>query len=66
MNYTTDDITEILMWRDGLTEDEARDVVNDARLDFEDRLHNPDEFGFTEDLCMDWFGLEPDYLMAFI
>lgn len=48
-------LTSILMNRDGLTEDEAIEQVNEAR----DRVldgENPEEILYDE------FGLEPDYV----
>ena len=52
-------IKDVIMKRDGLTEDEADDLIADAQEDFWERLAN-DEMPF--DLCDDWFGLEPDYI----
>ena len=51
-------IIKILMDRDGMAEDEARNLFNETQellLDAED----PDE---VEDILMDELGLEPDYL----
>lgn len=45
-----DSITEVLMRRDGLSEEDAKREVDDFREDIEDALMND-------------LGLEPDYLM---
>ena len=53
-------LKEVLMDRDGLTEDEALDSINEAREDLEERLASG-EMPF--DICAERFGLEPDYIM---
>ena len=53
-------LKEVLMDRDGLTEDEALDSINEAREDLEERLASG-EMPF--DICAEHFGLEPDYIM---
>jgi hypothetical protein len=53
-------IVEVLMDRDGLTEEEANSEVRAAREDLMERLG---EGEMPHDICEEWFGLEPDYLM---
>jgi len=58
-------IKEILMRRDGISESEAEDLINDAKEELYELL----EQGNTEeayDICQTHFGLEPDYLMELI
>ena len=55
-------IKQVLMERDGLTKDEAHNLINDARQDFHDRLANGESYIELEDICNEWFGLEPDYI----
>jgi hypothetical protein len=55
-------IKEILMDRDGYSEQEAIEEIQSAMVDLEDRIHDPDTYGDPYDICMDWFGLEPDYI----
>ena len=52
-------IKDILMRRDGMTEEEALDLIQQAKLDLEEGLSNekPDY-----NICEKWFGLEPDYI----
>lgn len=56
-------IKEILMRRDGMTSDEADDMIADAQEDFDDRINDGE---LPYDFCKDWFGLEPDYLIEFM
>ena len=55
-------ITDVLVRRDGITEDEAERQVADFREEIEDLIMEGDLEGI-EDALMDDFGLEPDYLM---
>jgi len=52
-------IQEVLMKRDGITKEEADDLVRAAKEDLIERL---DEGEMPYDICEEWFGLEPDYL----
>ena len=54
-------IKDILMERDGITEEEALDIIAEAKEDLELCIANNDLFG-AEDICSEYFGLEPDYL----
>ena len=52
-------IKSILVRRDNLTEEEAEDLVEQAREKLQQRL-SAGEMPF--DVCEEYFGLEPDYL----
>lgn len=52
-------IVKTLMERDGLTEAEAKEQVEEARAEMNERL-SQGEMPF--DICEEFFGLEPDYL----
>jgi len=54
-------IKEILMDRDGCTEDEAKEMIEVARNEFYELLDEGD-MDSAERICEDHFGLEPDYL----
>ncbi len=54
-------IKQILMRRDNLTATEADDQIEDAHDAFEDYLDEGDLEG-AENICQEFFGLEPDYL----
>ena len=52
-------IIEILMRRDSMTQEEAEQLVEDAKEELYARL---EEGKMPYDICVEWFGLEPDYL----
>lgn len=52
-------LKEVLMRRDGMSSEEADDLINDCLEDLIDRLNMGD---LPFDICEEWFGLEPDYL----
>lgn len=54
-----DSIKSVLMSRDGMSEEEADELIKDARKDLYKRLDNGE---MPDDICSDWFGLEPDYI----
>jgi hypothetical protein len=54
-------IRSILMTRDGMTADEADNLINEAREQLQEYLLNG-EMHNAEDICSEFFGLEPDYL----
>lgn len=56
------DIKKILMERDGLTSVEADNSIDEAIEELHARLEDGD-MESAYDVCMDMFGLEPDYLM---
>lgn len=56
-------IKSILMKRDGLTESEAENRVEEAREEFFRMLSDGED---PSDICEDFFGLEPDYLEEFL
>ena len=57
-----DSITEVLMRRDGLSEEDAKREVDDFRADIEDSIMSGN-LEDIEDALMYDLGLEPDYLM---
>ena len=57
-----DSITEVLMRRDGLSEEDAKREVDDFKADIEDSIMSGD-LEDIEDALMNDLGLEPDYLM---
>jgi len=54
-------IKKVLMQRDGMSEGEAEDLINEAREALREYLEDGDMFA-AEDICDEYFGLEPDYL----
>jgi hypothetical protein len=58
-----ENIKEVLMRRDGLSAQEAQDLIEEARQDLHERLQD----GETPfEICSEWFGLEPDYILELI
>lgn len=57
-----DSITDVLMRRDGLSEEDAQREVDDFRADIEDSIMSGN-LEDVEDALMYDLGLEPDYLM---
>ncbi len=55
-------IKEVLIRRDGLSPEEADDQIEDCREVFAEYLENGD-LDAAENICQEFFGLEPDYLM---
>lgn len=56
-------LKETLMERDGITSEEADDIISEARGELMDRLAEGD---MPFDFCQEMFGLEPDYLLDLI
>ena len=54
-------IKTILMYRDGMPPEEAEDLIREAKEELYQFLEQGD-FYSAENICADWFGLEPDYL----
>lgn len=57
-----DNITEVLMRRDGLSEEDAKREVDDFKADIEDSIMSGN-LEDIEDALMYDLGLEPDYLL---
>ena len=58
-------IKEVLMTRDGLSEEEAIEQVEDAKKLLDSYLKDGN-FSSADEICQTEFGLEPDYLMDLI
>lgn len=56
-------IIRILMERDGMTKQEAEDLFEEAQREFDNCIAEGDMSG-AEDICYEYFDLEPDYLEA--
>jgi len=53
-------IKKVLMERDQMTSQEADEQIAEAKADLEQRLNDGE---MPMNICEEWFGLEPDYLM---
>jgi len=58
-----DTIKQVLMKRDGMSETEADELIAECKEDMNQRLT---EGEMPDDICEEYFGLEPDYLMELI
>lgn len=58
-------IKEVLMRRDGMDEESAEEMIEEARAALLDYLEAGD-MEAAETICEEWFGLEPDYLMELL
>lgn len=58
-------LKKILMERDSLSSEEVDNLISEAREDLMERLEEG-EFVDDVDFCLEWFQLEPDYLMELI
>jgi len=56
-------IKSVLMNRDEMTAQEADELINEAREDFNQRITNGE---MPWDFMQEWFDLEPDYLDEFL
>ena len=56
-------ILSVLMERDKMSVEDALDLIEQAREDLNERLADGEQ---PHDICMEWFGLEPDYIMELI
>ena len=62
---TLEPIKIILMRRDGMSEREADELIEEAKEAVIDYLEEDDFLG-AENVCAEYFGLEPDYLWEII
>ena len=58
-------IKQVLINRDGVTELEADNMIQEAKDQLADSIANGD-FEEAYDICQDQFGLEPDYLLELL
>lgn len=55
-------IVSILMTRDGISENEAQNILDDCRSEIEDVLNMGGGYDEVEDILKYFLGLEMDYL----
>ena len=57
-------IKQVLMRRDNMSEMDADNLIEEAKIDFEKQLmaNELDDLDF----CSLWFSLEPDYILEFL
>ena len=57
-------IKEILMQRDEMSAEEVDDLIFEAQQELLDRIESGDPS--AHDICEEYFGLEPDFLMELL
>lgn len=60
-----ENIKQILIRRDSMTEGEADSLIAEAKEQFDNYIANG-ELDYAENICQEYFGLEPDYVMEFM
>ena len=55
-------IKEVLMTRDDMTAEAAEDLIAEAQAEFDSFIAEGDTES-AEQICSDWFGLEPAFLI---
>ena len=61
-NKIMETIKQVLMRRDNMTAEEANELIQEAKETLIEYLEHRD-FMAAEDICQEFFGLEPDYIM---
>jgi polyhydroxyalkanoate synthesis regulator phasin len=54
-------IIDILIKRDNMTRESAMELINEAKEQLQEYLEEGD-FEYAEDICREYFSLEPDYI----
>lgn len=60
------EIIQILMRRDGITENEAIEMINNCQEEIDYIASHDGTYDEVEEALRYWLGLEPDYLMYFV
>lgn len=66
MDYNKAHIKQILMSRDGLSSDDADDLIEQVQQEIEDAIDRVCDLDELEEIIEDHLGLEPDFLETFI
>lgn len=59
-------IKRILMQRDGMTSEEADELIAEAKLELKNRLEAGEIIDLDAEICEEFFGLEPDYIFELL
>lgn len=58
-------IKEVLMRRDNMHEEDAERLIKEAKEQFNEYLESGEDY-YAENICEEYFGLEPDYIIEFL
>lgn len=61
----TNDLVKLIMQRDGVSENEARIVIDETAREINDAIAHEASYDEVTDILADYLGLEPDYLDLF-
>lgn len=56
------EIINILMRRDGITREEAIEVIENCQIELKDAIIQGASYDTVADIIAYWLGLEPDYM----
>jgi hypothetical protein len=59
-------VLSILMERDGMSREEAVELIREYKVEFNKILNNGGSYDEAQTLMEDYFGLEPDYIEDFV
>lgn len=62
----TNDLVKLIMRRDGVSENEARIMIDETAREINDAIAHGASYDTVADILADYLGLEPDYLDLFI
>lgn len=60
------EIVEILMRRDGISESEALDIINQCQEEIDCAIGEGTSYDEVEEIFASWTGLESDYLIKLL
>lgn len=66
MVSSIDELISLIARRDGLSRNEAENIVKDCQREIDDAIFHDGSLDLVEDIIADYLGLEPDYLELFI
>lgn len=66
MVSSIDELVSLIMRRDGISRNEAENIVEDCQREIDDTIFHDGSLDLVEDIIADYLGLEPDYLDLFL
>lgn len=66
MVSSIDELISLIMHRDGISRNEAENLVNDCQREIDDAIFHDGTLDLVEEVIADYLGLEPDYLDLFL
>ena len=66
MVSSIDELISLIMRRDGISRNEAENIIKDCQYEIDDAIFHDGSLDLVEDIIADYLGLEPDYLDLFL